>query len=374
MSFTEAPRIGIAVMYHPSRSASAHALARQCAALDPDLVVDPDPTSFPSPLRTAKRAWAAVRPDVTHHLVLQDDVVLAADFLEHLHTVVAGRPHDGIALYVNRGSLRNGYFARRAAALGSPWSPLSGFEYLPTLGFLLPAGPARELAAFMHTFPDEFRADDEVVARFCRGRGLPVVAAVPNLVDHGSRPSIAGNDEHGERRTVAFADHADLPDGYWRRPPATGQAPDVPPHALELFDSRCLIRFVRPGTAEPVDSLYGWYWHDWCSLLGVAADHVLSTWRDHLDRLAGDVAGGRFPIAASAEAWAAGYLLGRDAAGAGADSTPALRPAVESWLAAGLAPADRDGLTPDIERILTGLCLAAVAVGAKSRAAAWNDR
>jgi hypothetical protein len=369
MSRTHAPRIGIAVMYHPSRSVPAHELAQQCGPADVDLVVDPDPTSFPSPLRTAKRAWAAVRPGVSHHLVLQDDVVLSAGFRDHLRTVVAARPLDGIALYVNRGSLRNGYFARRAAALGAPWSPLSGFEYLPTLGFVLPAAAARRLAAFMTTFPDEFRADDEVVARFCRDHRIPVVAAIPNLIDHGSRPSIAGNDEHGERRTVAFAGHTTLPAGYWQRPPAAGQGDDVPPYALEFFDSRCVIRFIRPGTAEPVDHLFGWHWHDWCPLLGVSAGHVLSTWQEFVGGRSG-----AFPVAASAELWAAGYLLGRDAAGPGADSTPALRPAIASWLAAGLSPDDRDGLDPDTERFLVDLCLAGSAVGAKSRAAIGTVR
>jgi hypothetical protein len=364
-------RIGVAIMFHPSRSALAHALAGRCAPLRPAMVVDPDPTSFPSPLRTAKRAWAAVEPDVTHHLVLQDDVVLTAGFLTELRAVVAGLPDFGIALYVNRGSLRNAYLARRAAALGSPWAPLSGFEYLPTLGFLLPAGLARELAAFLITYPDEFRADDEVVARFCRSRRVPVVAAVPNLIDHGHQPSVAGNDEHGERHSVVFADQVELPPGYWQRPRTAEQATEVPPYVLEVHNSRCLIRFIRPGTGEPVDHLYGWYWHDWCELLGVSASHVLDTWQDYLaGRPAPGV--GECLLRASAELWAAGYLLGHDTAMVGLDSAPALRPAVESWIACGLAAADRAQLDRAGRRDLTDLCLAGFAVGAKLLAASGN--
>jgi GR25 family glycosyltransferase involved in LPS biosynthesis len=359
-------------MCHPSRSALARVLADQCAPLRPALVVDPDPASFPSPLRTAKRAWAAVGSDVTHHLVLQDDVVLSTDFLTHLPAIVARLPEHGIALYVNRGSLRNAYLARRSAAVGSPWSRLSGFEYLPTLGFLLPAQHARQLAAFLATYPDEFRDDDEIVALFCRTQEIPVVASVPNLIEHGNHPSIAGNGEHGERRSVVFADQVELPAGYWERgvasDPATSSS-GAPAFVLEFYDSRCLIRFTRPGSGEPVDHLYGWYWHDWCALLGASADHVLATWEDHMAELAPTWQGSQFPVEASTELWAAGYLLGHDTANVFvAASTPALRPAIQSWLAGGLAATDRRHLDAPALDALADLCLSGIAAGARAPA------
>ncbi|MFF5204992.1 hypothetical protein [Streptosporangium sp. NPDC000396] len=347
--------IGMAVMYHPSRTPQARALAERCSPLRPVLVEDPDPAGVPSPLRTAKLAWAASRPDATHHLVLQDDAVLAEDFLEHLEAVVTRRPSHGIALYVNRGSLRNGYLVRRAAAMGARWSPLSRSEYTPTLGFLLPAENARSLADYLRTVPDEFRDDDEVVTLFCRERGIPVVATVPNLLDHGDLPSVAGNHGHGARHAAVFGDHVKMTPGYWDGgPEAAGRCPDVPPFVLEMHDSRCLIRFTRPGTGEPVDHVYGWYWHDWCELLNVDAAHVTETWRAQVaDR-----------SAVSLEFWAAGYLLGSDVSrspeGAGNDR-PALRAAVESWADCGLSP--HDDLDPAGRQALVEICLAGFRTG-----------
>jgi hypothetical protein len=323
-------KISLAVMYHPSRIAHARALAAQCAPLRPQLVADPDPTGVPSPLRTAKAAWAAVRPDATHHLVLQDDAVLARDFLTHLEAVVARRPTHGLALYVNRGSLRNGYLVRRAAASGARWSRLSSSEYTPTLGFVLPAQDARELASYLRTVPDEFRDDDEVVTLFCRERGLPVAATVPSLIEHGDLPSVAGNGNHGARHAAVFADQVALSADYWAGAREVPEAWDgIPPFVLEMYDSQCLVRFTRPGSGEPVDHLYGWRWRDWSALLGVEAADVVDSWAES----------GPWPVADAEglEFWAAGYLLGTDVSRdpADEDERPALRAAIASWAACG---------------------------------------
>ncbi|GAA0936819.1 hypothetical protein [Nonomuraea longicatena] len=344
-------KISLAVMYHPSRIAHARALAAQCAPLRPELVADPDPTGVPSPLRTAKAAWAAVRPDATHHLVLQDDAVLARDFLTHLEAVVARRPTHGLALYVNRGSLRNGYLVRRAAASGARWSRLSSAEYTPTLGFVLPAQDARELASYLRTVPDEFRDDDEVVTLFCRERGLPVAATVPSLIEHGDLPSVAGNGNHGARHAAVFADQVVLPDGYWTGAREVPEAWDgIPPFVLEMYDSQCLVRFTRPGSGEPVDHLYGWRWRDWSALLGVEAGDVVDSWAES----------GPWPVedAAGLEFWAAGYLLGTDVSRdpAEEEERPALRAAIASWAACG-------GGTTETKAALTEVCLAGFRAG-----------
>ncbi|MFI6183790.1 hypothetical protein ACIA8R_50235 [Nonomuraea sp. NPDC051191] len=353
-------KISLAVMYHPSRTRRAEALAERCGPLTPVLVRDPDPDATPSPLRTAKLAWAAAPPDATHHLVLQDDAVIAQDFAAQLRSVVAQRPDHGIALYVNHVSLRNSYRVRRAAALGSCWAPVSRHEYTPTLGFVLPAHHARALATYLRTLPDEFRADDEAVTVFCRKQGIPVTAAVPNLLDHADLPSIAGNDNHGSRHATVFADALELPEGYWddgtdEPPPDAG----VPPFTVDVYDSRCLIRFTRPGTGEPVDHLYGWYWRDWCRLLDVEAEHVVESWRAH--------AGDRDRV--SLEFWAAGYLLGADVSrfpSKDGRDRPALRAAVASWVESGVSPqdeVDEPGRAALIDTCLAGFRASSAAAG-----------
>jgi hypothetical protein len=329
-------RLSVVVMYHPSRTESAMAIADHCAELEPRLVCDPDPDGPPSPLRTAKRAWAACPPDATHHLVLQDDVILVPDFANHLKAAVQQHPDHGLVFYVNRNSPRNSYLFRWAAASGARWAPLSQYEYTPTLGLLLPAAAARDLAAHLATVPDDTRDDDEAVTVFCRNQNIPIVAVVPSLVDHRDLPSIAGNESHGPRHTTAFAGHAGVDSRYWSGGLAN-RAWQGLPFTVEMCDSRCLIRFARPFSAEPVETLFGWYWHDWCGLLGISSERILETWAE---RPRGPSA---LPDPATAlEFWAAGYILGRDVATAG-PASPApvsgvLQASIESWVDSGLDP------------------------------------
>ncbi|WP_214618553.1 hypothetical protein [Actinomadura sp. NEAU-AAG7] len=367
-------QVSVAVMYHPSRERSARAVARGCAELSPILVPDPDPGGPPSPLRTAKRAWAACPPGATHHLVLQDDVVLAADFVTQLTGAVRLRPAHAVALYANRNSVRNSYLLRRAAALGSRWAPLSRHEYTPTLGLLLPAEHARALAEYLRAFPDDYRDDDEAVTVFCRERGVPAVGTVPSLIDHGDLPSVAGNGTHGTRHAAVFADHAGVDAGYWNGAEAAGApgARALLPHTLELHDSRCLIRFARPAAGEPVDSLFGWYWHDWCELLGASPEAVLAGWAEHME--GGDAYASMgvadamvFPVEAALEVWAAGYLLGVDVSAdpdaAVPEVSPVFRRSVETWLDAGLAEPDRERLDAAGRAGLVETCLAGFRAG-----------
>jgi hypothetical protein len=75
--------LSVAVMTHPRRRDHAQKLA---AALHPypvDIVLDPAPDGPPESLRTAVRAWAAAG-DATHHLVVQDDIVVTDGFIGHV--------------------------------------------------------------------------------------------------------------------------------------------------------------------------------------------------------------------------------------------------------------------------------------------------
>ncbi|HCU52094.1 MAG TPA: hypothetical protein DGG94_20235 [Micromonosporaceae bacterium] len=181
-------------MHHPAREHLLPPLLHACAPLRARVVTDPDPTGIPSPLRTAKHAWAAVAVGATHHLVLQDDVVLSAGFADDLRRVVRAQPQSAIALHTNWNSPENAYRVRLAATVGAPFAPLSTREWAPTLGFLLPAPLARDLAHYLARFPDEVRDDDELIVRFCRARSTPILACVPHLVDHGHAPTLAGHE------------------------------------------------------------------------------------------------------------------------------------------------------------------------------------
>ncbi|MGP3937820.1 hypothetical protein [Nonomuraea sp. KM88] len=337
-------RISVAIMHHPRRADRVTSLLASCAPLDARVIVDPDPSGTPSPLRTAKRAWAAVPDDATHHLVLQDDVRLSAGFAAHLADAVRARPRHAVALYSNWNSPQNSYFVRRAAAAGSAWAPLSQEEWIPTQGLVLPAERARELAAYLAPISDDIRDDDEMVALFCAERGLPVLAAVPHLLDHEDTPSLAGHP--GSFHATVYAGDTHLAPGHWR----TWDDRERGTFAVELIDSRCFLRLFRAG--EPVEHPFGWYWADWSALIGMDPRRILAA----LPR--------RDVPAYARELWAAAYILGADAgerAGPGADWM--LHRAITSWVASGLGAADRARLDERSSAALTGLGVQAVERG-----------
>ncbi len=366
-------RIGTVIMHHPRRAERIPGLLRACAPLPAQVVADPEPDGIPSPLRTAKRAWAAVAPDATHHLVLQDDITLVSCFAQHLYRAVAARPRHAISLYSHWDSPQNSYLVRRAAMVGAPFAPLSRFEWTPTQGLVLPVDWARELAAYLADIPDEVKDDDEMVVNFCRERGIPVLATVPHLVDHRNDQTIVGHP--GTFHASVFLPDPPLDVEHWRGSPLGEQrlaalCQDEPPrgYTVELRDSRCRIRFLRPGTGEPVEHHYGWYWRDWCALVGVDTGRLLDECASYLaTRLAVPVAAGELDAGLLAEVWAAGYLLGADAATVAAE--PAMLPhtrallsraAVASWMRCGLARRDLLAHTVEQRQVLVEVGLAAV--------------
>ncbi|GAA4715888.1 hypothetical protein Prum_003800 [Phytohabitans rumicis] len=358
-------RLSAVVMHHPSRRDRIPALLRGCVPLDVRVVTDPDPGGPRSPLRTAKLAWAAIAPGATHHLVLQDDAVPCAGFAEQVRAAVAQRPAHGIALHTDWLSPQNGYHARRAALVGAAWAPLSPTEWAPALGFLLPATAARELAGYLAAVPDEVKDDDQMIVRFCRGRALPTVATVPHLVDNANLPTLTTG-HSGVHHATVFAGSRPPPVGHWNGEPMAervlaerSQYRHAGEYVVQLHLSRCLVRLLRPGTGEPAGHEFCWYWHDWCHLAGVSAADVTaaaSVARASVDaaRLAG------VPARLAGEVWAAGYLLGADAASV-RDRVPGGRtPACERWRRAVVTSWVRSGLADADARALSAAGLAAL--------------
>jgi hypothetical protein len=379
----DAFQLSAAIMHHPSRSSMLPSLMRSCEPLVPTVVTDPDPAGVPSPLRTSKLAWAAVADDATHHLVLQDDVILVDGFAEQLRDAIVNGPRAGIALFVSWSSPHHAYEARRAAAAGSAWARLGrDREWIPTLGLVIPAPEARGLAAYLAGFPDERRDEDPLVAEYCRERGLPVVAAVPHLVDHVESESLSGNQSHGERHSTVFLRDPGIGSDYWleRAWPVALYGLAAATHGVEIYNSECRIRFFRTDAGEPWSHPFGWYWSDWCSLLGIDADTVLSRLdavirQRFRDARASVDPAGRFASRLMVEVWAAGYLLGADVAVSRRnrqDEWPMravdrqLRTAIASWIDYGLTRADRALLSPGHRELLVDLGVAAVSEGRAS--------
>jgi hypothetical protein len=374
MAANDPVELSVVVMHHPSRRDRIPALLAACHPLPVRVVEDPDPGGPPSPLRTAKRAWAAIAPGATHHVVLQDDILPMAGFADYLHQAVAANPDDGLTLSVQQTSPRNSYAVRRAAMAGRPFAEMSAVEWTPTLALALPAAHAEELARYLAELPDSYVDDDHLVTSFCTERGIRVLASVPNLVEHADVVSLSIYGDEGRRPVTVYDEHWKLPPAWWE---TTGRGPVPAPErpeggglAVELRESRCGLRPLSSGAGEPLEHPFTWEWRDHATLAGVPAEEVVATWR---------AAGGPDTLrpALTLEVWAAAFLLGADVfrpAGeteADDDFVPALRRrAVVSWLEMGLAGRDRRALTVDGWDTLVELAVLAADAGTRAAAQA----
>lgn len=239
-------RTSFVVMTHPRRMEYAKALADDNADMNIEIVVDPDPDGVPTSSRTARAAWAAASADVTHHVVLQDDVVLCAGFATAVAKAIDAHPDKSLSFFAPSGG-KSAYAARVAAIRGRSWAEVVG-DYVPAQALALPAEAARELARFMGRHPIE-HPDDIMVKRFVDATGLDALVSMPNLVDHRDVVSLVGNHQLGQRPSVSF-DRAGAAAADWRCAPSRcAVVPYLPWYRPEAL---ALVRTESGGAlAEP---------------------------------------------------------------------------------------------------------------------------
>ncbi|MEU6669554.1 NAD(P)-dependent oxidoreductase [Streptomyces sp. NPDC046727] len=194
-----------AVMTHPRRRAAAEAIAAKDPRGRVRVVTDPDPSGPPTALRTANPSWSSVGTDATHHVVFQDDVLIAEDFFPYLEKVAAAVPGEAVAFYEGWEG-RNSGVVRLGALTGAHWAYAID-EHVPSLALMLPGEAARGYERFAAEHGDGWPYD-VVIQRYLKALGIPVRIAVPSTVDHDDVPSIAGNSTHGWRRATFFTDRA----------------------------------------------------------------------------------------------------------------------------------------------------------------------
>ncbi|MFD5557170.1 hypothetical protein ACFWIA_25450 [Streptomyces sp. NPDC127068] len=231
-------RISGSVMTHPKRLAAAEALARSAPPGALHVVTDPDPDGEPSALRTALVAWSSVAEGATHHLVLQDDLILSEAFFERVQRAVEQRPEAALALFALWDS-RNGAAVRLAAMAGARWVRAVN-EYFPCLAVVLPREVATDYVRYgtsrLGAWPD-----DILLRQFLRSRGVPAYVAAPSLVEHDDRGSISGNAFRGPRRSVCF-----LPDDRGGDESISLDRPQVVPF-FKNGTAQCAVRVAGPG-------------------------------------------------------------------------------------------------------------------------------
>lgn len=367
--------IGVAIMYHPKRAHYINDIISGCNPLSVQPVQDPDPEAFPSPLRTAKLAWSAVKAKSTHHLVLQDDVLLAPDFSERLYSVVARRPNDVLALYVSWNTQINAYFARLSAASGAPYAALSLHEWVPCLGLVMPSDLALDLADYLRIFPDERKADDLLIQDFCKLRRISVLAVIPSLIEHRVIPSLADNDNDGVRVGAVPVNSAHLSGWNWSRRKSTlsffeHQNSGLPIFSLRMRNSRTNLRLLPSGEFTN----HGWIpddsWRVGLKRIGLTEGDIESDFLEAYEAIMPKEYLNGFPLSVSLEMWAYAWILGNHVARTGwplLDVEPVeLRLcALGTFLESGLLDEHRGLFLPEIKTAHLQLLLTALRLGEK---------
>ncbi|WP_399096312.1 hypothetical protein ACGH2B_29020 [Streptomyces sp. BBFR2] len=269
--------------------------------LDGDIkvVMDPEPGGAPSPLRTSVEAWAAYEEGATHHLVLQDDIAPSTDLLSVARSAAVRFPRSAVAFYTNWDA-PDGAAVRMGALAGAGWVSAIDEIYTPTLALMLPVEHAARFSEEASPLVSTRREDDAVMLDYLQRHHVPVLLAIPNLIEHEGRESIAGNSSERWRSACRHS-NSDRP--------GSG--------VLTGFDA---VPYYREGTAyallldtESADRPV-WrrrHWRDAEGVFGVDAAQVDAGWHEwsacdptlqRLQRL--------IDLSAVRELWNVAYLLG----------------------------------------------------------------
>lgn len=255
------------VITHPRRAEYARRVADQDSRGVFALVLDPEPDGPPTALRTSLAAWGSIDPAVTHHLLVQDDMILSAGFLDRALRAAIVMPDAALSFFTLWDS-RNGGAVRLGALAGAAWAAAAS-EYAPTAAVLLPRTVADGFVRFardrMGTWPD-----DILLHQYLRRTRVPRFVAVPNTAEHADPVSLAGNQWRGPRRSVCWS--ADLAANTLADEGIRLEGMSVIPF-VKYGRALCSVRAGPGRTGSPVR------WHDipaerYLSGLGIAPDRL----------------------------------------------------------------------------------------------------
>lgn len=167
--------VSIAVMAHPARASWAEDLAGRLGC---DVVWD----RINNVWDTARRAWLSYDRDASHHMVVQDDVLVCDGLVDVVGLVAADRPDGVVSLMVVDDKLsaadRRRY--RQAVADGDRW--FEAWRGLPGCALMMPTGAVDDVVRYgdLH----QSRHDDVKIMSFWRRQRVPAGFVIPSLVQH----------------------------------------------------------------------------------------------------------------------------------------------------------------------------------------------
>ena len=215
---TSSPTLSVSIMAHPSRREQALALVNRFQVCPARVVFDPEPSGAPSTIRTARLAWTPWIPTATHHLVLQDDVLLHDEFESQVLAAVAAQNSAVLSFFSEWGSFTS-HAIRLASLSGHSWVRQPD-AYLATQAAAMPTLAAHEFSSTLAATNLDV-PDDHAIWRFANSSGIEHLVSVPNLVEHDVSDSLVGNEVQGRRRASAYVSDQPAPAGWWSRVPLT---------------------------------------------------------------------------------------------------------------------------------------------------------
>lgn len=169
-------RLSIAIMHDLRRASTLPALlTRLDCHLPLSVVIDGSQAGV---WATAKRGWLAAAPAATHHLLLQDDILPCAGFLDAAQAALAVVPGEIVSFYANRAVIQ------QARLTGSAWARVGDFRNSQAV-----AMPTYLLDEFLdweaaHVRLDHRHDDDVRLALFAISQRRYVWCTAPSLVEH----------------------------------------------------------------------------------------------------------------------------------------------------------------------------------------------
>lgn len=176
------------VMADPRRRRRALALAEEMEGAPIAWAAPPWATKDDwGPVWRTRRAALLMHTDAPFHCVVQDDVVLARDFLYRVDRMVEAGDFLYMLFFRKK---RNWPEANKAADVRRDFIFANGPLLGP--GLVFPTHWIADLIEFCDELDPRW-GDDDRMRRWLRARGLSTYIPIPSLVDHAPNGSLIGN-------------------------------------------------------------------------------------------------------------------------------------------------------------------------------------
>lgn len=205
--------VSFTVMAHPKRREWAEQIAEDIGC---DITWDQRNDRHD----TGLRAIQAYGPNADYHVVVQDDVVLPADFASSVREALRWVPDEPVSFYYGgKGSAHSKHVAawQDAKASGASWLARKGPIWGPAIAY--PTGNIRQLIKYFDL--SDVQNYDRRVMKFYQSIGSLCWYSLPSLVEHRQEdnPSLCGHDR-GLRQAREFVGPRSALDVDWSGPVA----------------------------------------------------------------------------------------------------------------------------------------------------------